>query len=117
RSFKISIYRLKMVVEQILIDFSCINRSNLIIDKNHFNSRFSRKNLLEIVRSEEHTSELQSRENLVCRLLLEKKKKKTICIEPPTDILGRYLLNEKETFIINPLILYAQPPHLNGLET
>src|SRR5215475_16119343 len=28
-------------------------------------------------RSEEHTSELQSRENLVCRLLLEKKKKKT----------------------------------------
>src|SRR5215475_15227289 len=29
-------------------------------------------------RSEEHTSELQSRENLVCRLLLEKKKNK-IC--------------------------------------
>src|SRR5690606_40280209 len=29
-------------------------------------------------RSEEHTSELQSRENLVCRLLLEKKKKKPI---------------------------------------
>src|SRR5207302_9334562 len=29
---------------------------------------------LENARSEEHTSELQSRENLVCRLLLEKKK-------------------------------------------
>src|SRR5690606_41950931 len=29
------------------------------------------------LRSEEHTSELQSRENLVCRLLLEKKKKIT----------------------------------------
>src|SRR5690606_40105450 len=28
----------------------------------------------ERLRSEEHTSELQSRENLVCRLLLEKKK-------------------------------------------
>src|SRR5690606_40250646 len=28
------------------------------------------------MRSEEHTSELQSRENLVCRLLLEKKKNK-----------------------------------------
>src|SRR5690606_39288189 len=28
------------------------------------------------LRSEEHTSELQSRENLVCRLLLEKKKQK-----------------------------------------
>src|SRR5436309_7056361 len=31
---------------------------------------------LRVRRSEEHTSELQSRENLVCRLLLEKKKKK-----------------------------------------
>src|SRR3712207_8786175 len=30
------------------------------------------------VRSEEHTSELQSRQYLVCRLLLEKKKKKRI---------------------------------------
>src|SRR3712207_6999921 len=29
----------------------------------------------EILRSEEHTSELQSRQYLVCRLLLEKKKK------------------------------------------
>src|SRR5688572_32752702 len=29
-------------------------------------------------RSEEHTSELQSQSNLVCRLLLEKKKKNTI---------------------------------------
>src|SRR3989475_3064852 len=28
-------------------------------------------------RSEEHTSELQSQSNLVCRLLLEKKKKRT----------------------------------------
>src|SRR5688572_31992665 len=29
-----------------------------------------------MIRSEEHTSELQSQSNLVCRLLLEKKKKK-----------------------------------------
>src|SRR2546427_4905530 len=35
--------------------------------------RFARGKL---VRSEEHTSELQSQSNLVCRLLLEKKKKK-----------------------------------------
>src|SRR2546427_4761395 len=34
--------------------------------------------LAELVRSEEHTSELQSQSNLVCRLLLEKKKKKKI---------------------------------------
>src|SRR2546427_2333018 len=32
--------------------------------------------VLERKRSEEHTSELQSQSNLVCRLLLEKKKKK-----------------------------------------
>src|SRR5690625_6897566 len=32
-----------------------------------------------VERSEEHTSELQSRGHLVCRLLLEKKKKKTSC--------------------------------------
>src|SRR5690606_39660102 len=31
--------------------------------------------LAHLERSEEHTSELQSRENLVCRLLLEKKRK------------------------------------------
>src|SRR5690242_21386077 len=34
------------------------------------------------VRSEEHTSELQSHVNLVCRLLLEKKKKKNEIVQP-----------------------------------
>src|SRR5437868_10993239 len=34
--------------------------------------------LLTTTRSEEHTSELQSRFDLVCRLLLEKKKKKQL---------------------------------------
>src|SRR2546429_2076251 len=34
-----------------------------------------RQSLLALMRSEEHTSELQSRLHLVCRLLLEKKKK------------------------------------------
>src|SRR2546422_1882216 len=37
-------------------------------------------------RSEEHTSELQSRLHLVCRLLLEKKKKQTIRQQPTTWI-------------------------------
>src|SRR5690606_42153422 len=46
------------------------------------NEHFNNGQLLSIVnfvdlRSEEHTSELQSRENLVCRLLLEKKKKES----------------------------------------
>src|SRR5690606_39709521 len=44
------------------------------------NLRFSPRQHAAIAKSEEHTSELQSRENLVCRLLLEKKKKKHNCI-------------------------------------
>src|SRR2546430_8713234 len=36
------------------------------------------------LRSEEHTSELQSQSNLVCRLLLEKKKRLTILLSVPT---------------------------------
>src|SRR3712207_7039232 len=43
------------------------------VKDNSFESFLS--NLSSIVRSEEHTSELQSRQYLVCRLLLEKKKK------------------------------------------
>src|SRR5690606_40734051 len=39
---------------------------------------FQKARLGLVVRSEEHTSELQSRENLVCRLLLEKKKQTQI---------------------------------------
>src|SRR5690606_41589013 len=39
----------------------------------HFNYQ-NTKHFYLLSRSEEHTSELQSRENLVCRLLLEKKK-------------------------------------------
>src|ERR1035438_10811077 len=37
---------------------------------------------MEIMRSEEHTSELQSLRHLVCRLLLEKKKKRHMPITP-----------------------------------
>src|SRR3712207_6899012 len=36
------------------------------------------RNYVTTLRSEEHTSELQSRQYLVCRLLLEKKKKNTL---------------------------------------
>src|SRR5690349_23613004 len=41
---------------------------------------------MEPMRSEEHTSELQSRRDLVCRLLLEKKKKKTQDTTSTTDV-------------------------------
>src|SRR2546429_1062027 len=40
-------------------------------------------------RSEEHTSELQSRLHLVCRLLLEKKKQKHSMLFPPVKGAGR----------------------------
>src|SRR2546427_6930613 len=38
-----------------------------------------------LYRSEEHTSELQSQSNLVCRLLLEKKKIKKTLSDPSTE--------------------------------
>src|SRR5438067_8341225 len=44
-------------------------------------------------RSEEHTSELQSRFDLVCRLLLEKKKKKNTG-KPISSYLGRAFTNK-----------------------
>src|SRR3712207_7448718 len=42
------------------------------------------------LRSEEHTSELQSRQYLVCRLLLEKKTKLSpnLLLAPPSGIIG-----------------------------
>src|SRR5690606_41034442 len=43
-------------------------------------------------RSEEHTSELQSRENLVCRLLLEKKKKTKKTPEPSANEHANYIM-------------------------
>src|SRR2546430_9996903 len=39
-----------------------------------------------LARSEEHTSELQSQSNLVCRLLLEKKKSDLLPHRPPLPI-------------------------------
>src|SRR2546422_4421714 len=51
-----------------LVDFDVVDKTNLQRQILHGTSA---------VRSEEHTSELQSRLHLVCRLLLEKKKKKT----------------------------------------
>src|SRR2546430_9150939 len=47
-------------------------------------------NMSGIKRSEEHTSELQSQSNLVCRLLLEKKKKKTLNHHTITPALTDY---------------------------
>src|SRR5690606_39917053 len=62
---------------------------------------FAVARLIELERSEEHTSELQSREKLVCRLLLEKKtttrrrsRRFTACCKknspPPRNTRGRW---------------------------
>src|SRR2546430_6406333 len=53
-------------------------------------------------RSEEHTSELQSQSNLVCRLLLEKKKKKIIATTP--YIIHRSTLNRCSTSILYSIV-------------
>src|SRR5258706_11887983 len=50
-------------------------------------------------RSEEHTSELQSLTNLVCRLLLEKKKNKDPTTHSATDKLPRRTTVKSETLM------------------
>src|SRR2546425_9028081 len=52
--------------------FDLVRETNISMDKGEFRGQGARG-----VRSEEHTSELQSLAYLVCRLLLEKKKKRT----------------------------------------
>src|SRR3712207_7229593 len=53
------------------VALSCLLRSFLLV------SVPPQVGLFNLLRSEEHTSELQSRQYLVCRLLLEKKKENT----------------------------------------
>src|SRR5699024_11554020 len=58
----------------ILILFPASNKLELPFMEPMFMGQSS----LQLMRSEEHTSELQSRFDLVCRLLLEKKKNKIV---------------------------------------
>src|SRR5690606_41157024 len=60
----------KKFLEQILLE---MRNAGILYSKKGAGGGYS----LNKARSEEHTSELQSRENLVCRLLLEKKKEHT----------------------------------------
>src|SRR5690625_2158269 len=66
-----------MTVEQKLFDEDEIVKTEGLVEQS---ISIIEKTLLASIaeRSEEHTSELQSRGHLVCRLLLEKKKKKNI---------------------------------------
>src|SRR2546429_3298873 len=57
-----------------------------------------------LIRSEEHTSELQSRLHLVCRLLLEKKKKKKTLTQTHTREIEKYIsytMNIPYTTLVN----------------
>src|SRR2546427_11695538 len=49
-----------------------------VLDEGHLTDNYGRVIDFKNTRSEEHTSELQSQSNLVCRLLLEKKNKITL---------------------------------------
>src|SRR3989454_5589977 len=85
----INLYDLKQVLKQVLVEF---DHKSLNEDTPYFKDRIPTTENFAVVlwdkiveqlrgarkrRSEEHTSELQSPCNLVCRLLLEKKKTKT----------------------------------------
>src|SRR5688572_31153672 len=63
-------HMLDLLARHSLIDLTVHAEGDLDVDAHHTVEDVG------IVRSEEHTSELQSQSNLVCRLLLEKKKQK-----------------------------------------
>src|SRR2546430_2816721 len=79
----------------------------LLLDEDSQSKLLAR--LLREARSEEHTSELQSQSNLVCRLLLEKKKKQKY----RSESVGKSLnLRLSETRSIRPTYRQAHGPAL-----
>src|SRR2546430_7572146 len=75
-------------------DFSCYRRGGLLLYR-YIERRKNPKpgEMVVLIRSEEHTSELQSQSNLVCRLLLEKKKSvpelETAILFEPSHVVAR----------------------------
>src|SRR5256885_8531721 len=77
--------QIQEITLKIFHEFSIATKASTITIDNGANQVAGMKLLsTRLSRSEEHTSELQSPCNLVCRLLLEKKKKRTI----PIDIIS-----------------------------
>src|SRR3989454_5748091 len=74
------VHRLVFRVGEILGDEALDQRAVAVGIERRIEPHVTRVERGERLRSEEHTSELQSPCNLVCRLLLEKKKKKKIKI-------------------------------------
>src|SRR2546421_2560555 len=71
-----------------------------------------------LIRSEEHTSELQSRSDLVCRLLLEKKKNKRTCEQSEGSHISSQAANRRRlrchTYTY-PNLMYFQHSHRAAL--
>src|SRR5260370_8851362 len=81
---------------------------------NRFRSYYSHKSLTEFCclwfRSEEHTSELQSHLNLVCRLLLEKKNHRRRCGPPRVHRQNNTRRKRSPPPHAAPGLCYASPP-------
>src|SRR2546430_12344943 len=72
-----------------LFPYTTLFRSPLCARRQDGQGAVSKRRRHDHLRSEEHTSELQSQSNLVCRLLLEKKKKQikdNVIFKQLTDI-------------------------------
>src|SRR5689334_23391297 len=77
-----------------LFPYTTLFRSNIIgISAGYHDSACSLIQDGVLVRSEEHTSELQSQFHLVCRLLLEKKKTTTITVTDRAIYVPFFLLH------------------------
>src|SRR2546425_4814528 len=83
RSQKIAI--LELTVHSLLfIKTTSANTKHALSEREDTLQKFKNTFIMSTIRSEEHTSELQSLAYLVCRLLLEKKKN-NIITQPETD--------------------------------
>src|SRR2546421_4752289 len=69
---------------------SCLHEGTGVDDRDEVGRDRPRDADAERGRSEEHTSELQSRSDLVCRLLLEKKKKQRLTLSRIDENLVHY---------------------------
>src|SRR5687768_17988857 len=77
RSFELTLERVGVISEQgtnLIYDVPIINAITSTQPQVYYTFQAEAGVIINIDRSEEHTSELQSRLHLVCRLLLEKKK-------------------------------------------
>src|SRR2546430_15294216 len=76
----VRVYESRLIVQERASEIPAGGGYSIAIGK----AAYEMAGALEAARSEEHTSELQSQSNLVCRLLLEKKKKKHVPVPTVT---------------------------------